>query len=228
MAGHSPSKTGVNALVSRPSRSGSHYAHLSGITGTSPVMTGGGRSALPYQFTIQTANAPPPCFFAAPGTPSVGWRVRPPGKSTEGARDARDPDAPMVLGPTGPRRLATSRLVEVLMCACALRKARRKSAKPKASRARCCEVCSAKSPVVDPFVTLNPCCQGPRLSTVGALATQPAMLLTARRLTSRQRGPQRAAARRDQRGLDRRVGKLAPHLRRPNPGHRSPPRVWRR
>jgi hypothetical protein len=34
-------------------------------------------------------------------------------------------------------------------------------------------------------------------------------------------------ARQDRRGLDRR-GVMAPHLRRPHPGHRSPPRVWRR
>jgi len=39
MAGHGPSKTGVNALMSRPSRSGRHSAILSGVTGTSPVTT---------------------------------------------------------------------------------------------------------------------------------------------------------------------------------------------
>ena len=41
MAGHSPSKTGVNALMSRPSRLGWHRASLSGVTGTSPVTTSG-------------------------------------------------------------------------------------------------------------------------------------------------------------------------------------------
>jgi hypothetical protein len=30
------------------------------------------------------------------------------------------------------------------------------------------------------------------------------------------------------RGLNRREGEVAPHLRRSHPGHRSPPRVWRR
>ena len=40
MAGHSPSKTGVYALMSRPSRLGGHScAHLIGIAGTSPAMT---------------------------------------------------------------------------------------------------------------------------------------------------------------------------------------------
>ena len=39
MAGHRPSKTGVNVLMSRPSRLGGHSASLSGITGKSPVMT---------------------------------------------------------------------------------------------------------------------------------------------------------------------------------------------
>ena len=39
MAGHSPSKTGVNALMSRPSRSGGRCAILSGVTGPSPVTT---------------------------------------------------------------------------------------------------------------------------------------------------------------------------------------------
>ena len=39
MAGHSPSKTGANALLSRPSRLGKHCASLIGIAGTSPAMT---------------------------------------------------------------------------------------------------------------------------------------------------------------------------------------------
>ena len=39
MAGHSPSKTGVNALLSRPSRLDEHSAFLSEAMGTSPVAT---------------------------------------------------------------------------------------------------------------------------------------------------------------------------------------------
>lgn len=39
MPGHSPSKTGVSALMPRPSRSGGRCAILSGVTGPSPVTT---------------------------------------------------------------------------------------------------------------------------------------------------------------------------------------------
>src|SRR6185437_8315413 len=39
MAGHSPPKTGVNALMSRPSRLYRHCARLNVIAGTSPAMT---------------------------------------------------------------------------------------------------------------------------------------------------------------------------------------------
>ena len=39
MAGHSPSKTGVNALTSRPSRLGEHCANLSEMPGTRPGRT---------------------------------------------------------------------------------------------------------------------------------------------------------------------------------------------
>src|SRR5262245_12715114 len=72
--------------------------------------------------------APPPCFFAAPGAPSSFRKIRIARKRTEGARDARGPK-----GTHGPRRLAASRLVEVLRPPLTLvranSKANRKSAK---------------------------------------------------------------------------------------------------
>jgi hypothetical protein len=143
----------------------------------------------------------------ARGTPRVGRTQVYAACANEGARAH------------GPRRLATSRLVEVLVSAASPPTQRRPAR-------GVCKVCSAPSPVVDPSRARERTVRD--LPPVEALATQPAMLLTARRLTSRQWGSRRAAARRDHARLGPPGGKYAPHLRRPIPGHRSPPRVWRR
>ena len=75
------------------------------------------------RITIQLSNsqASSPCFFAAPGTPSFVFFA--PGK------EPRARGTPGVLRTHGPRRLATSRLVE--SCSAA------SPPNPKASRARC-------------------------------------------------------------------------------------------
>src|SRR5262245_40709584 len=88
------------------------------------------------RFTFQTANASPPCFFAAPGAPSSLGKIRIARKRTEGARDARGPKGPTGLDASRHRGLSKS-------CASplALVRARTKQSasppKPKASRARC-------------------------------------------------------------------------------------------
>jgi hypothetical protein len=91
------------------------------------------------RFNFQTAQhgiAPPPCFFAAPGTPSCGWErsARPEKNRGRAGRQGSQ-------WTHGPRRLATSRLVECrwvpAVAIASFGQAHRKSAKPKASRARC-------------------------------------------------------------------------------------------
>jgi hypothetical protein len=196
-----------------------------------------------------------PCFFAAPGTPSwwgIGCRACPvsgnklparpeknrgrAGRQGSGAHAGlRKACANKGARTHGPRRLATSRLVEVLVGARLppdqVGGSARHAASPPNPRRPArgvCEVCSAPSPVVEPFVTPARL-QSAGLSTVETLATQPAMLLTARRPTSRQRG---LGVRYGTPGCKARLGppgeKCTPHLRRSSPGHRSPPRVWRR
>ena len=56
------------------------------------------------------ANAPPPCFFAAPGTPSSLGKIRIARKKNRGRAGRQGSKRTR-----GPRRLATSRLVEVLV-----------------------------------------------------------------------------------------------------------------
>jgi len=77
------------------------------------------------RITIQLSNsqASSPCFFAAPGTPSSDLETAAPGK------EPRARGTPGVLRTHGPRRLATSRLVESCRAA--------SPPNPKASRARC-------------------------------------------------------------------------------------------
>src|SRR4029078_8573430 len=145
---------------------------------------------------------------------------------TEGARDARGPK-----GPAGPRRLATSRLVEVL-CASpftlvrAIGKASRTSAKPKSSRARCLRFAPHR-PRWSHFSRVMPVGAAPRLPTDEAMA------LGRRPLTGRPGLP----AVRELGAQTRRAGPdsawTAGPLHRISdarscPGHRSPPRVWRR
>ena len=83
---------------------------------------GAWRSSRDFRFTCQTANAPPPCFFAAPGTPSSLGKIRIARKRTEGARDARVQKDP---------RASTPRDIEACRspCAspCALVRAKRQS-----------------------------------------------------------------------------------------------------
>src|SRR6478752_3433493 len=86
--------------------------------------------------TIRQAQAPSPVFFIeAPGRPVFSAVLPPnPNRGRAGRQGSKRTH--------GPRRLATSRLVEVLVprrvaLVRAIGKACRKSAKPKASRARC-------------------------------------------------------------------------------------------
>ena len=106
-------------------------------------------------------------FAQAPGAPAVSVdfhernrrQIRPTRKKTEGARDARGPEripacaegANETARTYGPRRLATSRPVEIRNCRKSAKPSARRTAAlraPLASRARCFEVCSAKSPAV--------------------------------------------------------------------------------
>ena len=146
-----------------------------------------------------------PCFFAAPGTPSwwgIGCRACPvsgnklparpeknrgrAGRQGSGAHAGlRKACANKGARTHGPRRLATSRLVEVLVSAASPPNPRRPArgvlgllhAVPGGRSVR-------HALAKELSVTLHP---------FEALAPQPAMLLTARRLTSRQRGLRRAA-----------------------------------
>src|ERR1035437_6261050 len=93
---------------------------------------------------LRSRRASSPVFFTAPGRPSLIVRRAAPKKSRgragrQGSKRTR-----------GPRHLAASRRAEVRITrlrSCELRRASRKSAQPKASRARCLEVCSASPPV---------------------------------------------------------------------------------
>ena len=92
---------------------------------------------------LRSRRASSPVFFTAPGRPSLIVRRAAPKKSRgragrQGSKRTR-----------GPRHLAASRRAEVRITrlrSCELRRASRKSAQPKASRARCLEVCSASPP----------------------------------------------------------------------------------
>ena len=100
----SPSKTGVNALMTRPSRLGGHSAFLSGITATSPVMTGVTGKADP---TIAVTPPRSLSLAARRGTitgPAVtGWpdNLQP--------RRARDPDGRPGFKPATDLRFPLSR-----------------------------------------------------------------------------------------------------------------------
>ena len=179
----------------------------------------------------EKANAPPSLLLwsARAGRYSHSIRLRPfgasarrvrplLGKRTEGARDAK--------GPNGPACLGTSRHRGSLRRRAALRRVKRaplsqgprKSASPKASRARCFRFAPRRFPVVERLRALR------RLSTVEDQALGPA---------SSDKTPAVPAVR----ALDphaERAGSFAAWtagpLRRISsetsfPGHRSPPRV---
>jgi len=174
---------------------------------------------------LVTGQASSPVFFIeAPGRPVFVALLPPaPNRGRAGRQGSN--------WTRGPQRLATSRLVDVL---CARRslwferkgKACRKSAKPRASRARCFRLAPHRPrwSAVRHAVPKNPRRDSPPLKpgrSAGGHADWTTGLPAVRGLGVRKR---HAGI---MRGLDRR-GK-APHLRRPPfPGHRSPPRVWRR
>ena len=166
------------------------------------------------RITIQSSNsqASSPCFFAAPGTPSSDLETAAPGK------EPRARGTPEVLRTHGPRRLATSRLVEFVSC--------RKSAKSQGvPRAVFVRFAPHRPRWTDRF-RQPPFLPGDRLSTATGPDGRPALLTVPD--ARHQWGPvTRGLAGRDECGLDRR-GKRHISDACLAPGHRSPPRVWRR
>jgi hypothetical protein len=182
-------------------------------------------------FTCQTANAPPPGIFGqAPGPPALQhWMpglpgiqhaatCRPPGNREPRARGT--PGVPM------DPRASTPRDIEACRVFCArLRSVELRRGKPQVRQTQgvpraVFEACSAKVPGVGRFTRMT---RDPPLRNQ-ALGSD----TSDGHPTDRPSGPsahRRSAGR--LRSLDRRA--RTPHLRRsPLPGHRSPPRVWRR
>ncbi len=166
-------------------------------------------------------------FLCGAGYAVVFAGNRRPSIKAEGARDARGPD-----GPTG------------LVCLAAIEVCRSRMCLPLAF----CEAVtghgrkSASSQGVPRAVFMRLAPHPPRWSSVrsGQALTRPDTPPNETRALGRRSSDQRTglpavrglgvrrARRVAGRGLDRRVGTLPSHLRRPIPGHRSPPRVWRR
>jgi len=213
---------------------------FAGMTGRAQLFTCHGRtcSGHPRLFSqnqLSNRQASSPCFFAAPGTPSSIGRDPPARARTEGARDARgrkahassrrvrkqgcpDPRA------STPRDIEACRSPDARLRLCGAAtgqpQVRRTQGVPRAVFGGLLRAVPGGRPFVTWFRK-----PGRDTPPFEALATRPAMLLTARRLTSRQRGARRAAARRDHARLGPPGGKACaasptPHSRPPLPAPR--------
>jgi hypothetical protein len=159
--------------------------------------------------------------WKAPGAPAFQFRRS--RKSTEGARDAKGPNGPTGLDASRHRGLSKSCPSSRLRATTGKPQVRQVPRRPARGVFR---FAPRRSSVVDPFVTLQPRRGAVTLHRFGP-GNSASVLLTRPPAYRPSEGLGARLTRQDTCGLDRRAGHRISDAS-VFPGHRSPPRVWRR